>query len=463
MLRNIGYGVNVTTNNGGIIIPYSASLNPTDFIAIEISCKLFKGKGCFLVDNSQNGTTNSYYVYWDGATLNWYSTIGGAPRNFLGITSPALRLNDHNDIVIKYDGSTVMFLANGAFIAAFPCTGALGVNTGQLRLGQHWSAAYATNTVFSSIRFYHTNQYTMKSHRMRVFENKEDPALLGTCILNLVMVGSGTAVPDISGLGNHGTLASGSWTTDVLGKARPMRTSVTMRSSFSAITRPAIPDDEEILRTLYCKMYCDGDALSNLSDGGVVNYWPDRSGREATPSAVGSFRPTLYKTTLAQLLNGKPTVYFNGSQLLSSQLDITNQPFTVFIVGRTSGVPKVNQYFMDGSNFNTQVFYRSSGNIRIYAFSNVGPIVMPDATWSLLSARFNGASSFVALGATEVTGDCAGANGVGITLANSAGGTAGVGLDGSIALVVVAYGVYSAEQVAKVRNAIIKKFPNLTL
>lgn len=454
----------MSTNTSGVIVNNSPSLNPTDYFALEISALLHGGIGCILVDNSSNGTTNSYFLSWDGISLGFYSTISGIARNITNIRSPAFRLDDHNDISVFYNGQKIVVMANGVYITSLTVTGTLGTNSGQLRIGQYFNGALASRTVLSAYRFYHTDQYTSKSHRMRVFENKEDPALTGTCMLNFNMVGSGTTVPDLSGNGNNGTVSGTTWTTNVPGKARATATARTPKTTWTTATRTVKPNREGIFGKLYVKMFLDSDTLpKNIANASALTAWPDCSGRGSVPNSTGASRPTFYKTTTAELCNGKPAVSWNGTtQILTSALNILGQPFTVFMVVRTDA-DLANQYFMDGGSFNTLVLYRLSGGLRAYAGANVGPIAMPHATWSLISATFNTTSSEVALGSTIVSGAVGAFNSAGITLGNSAGGGAGVGLNGNIALVVVADGIYSLETDALVRTEIVKLYPNLTL
>jgi hypothetical protein len=463
-IRNNSYGILMSTNTSGVIVNNSPSLNPTDYFALEISALLHRGIGCILVDNSSNGTMNSYFLSWDGISLAFYSTIGGIARNITNIRSPAFRLDDHNDISVFYNGAKIIVMANGVYITALTVTGALGTNSGDLRIGQYYNGAVASRTVLSAYRFYHTDQYTAKSHRMRVFENKEDPAITGTCMLNLGMVGSGTTVPDLSGNGNNGTVSGTTWTTNVPGKARATASARTPKTTWTPATRTVKPNREGIFGKLYVKMFLDSDTLpKNIANASALTAWPDCSGRGSVPNSTGASRPTFYKTTTAELCNGKPAVSWNGTtQLLTTTLNVLGPPFTVFMVARTDA-DSFNQYFMDGNVFNQLVMYRLSGALRIYAGINVGPIAMPNATWSLLSATYNGAGSFVGLGSTEVSGNSGALTAQGITLGNSAGGGAGTGLNGNIALVIVADGTYSAAVRTEMRNEIVKMYPNLTL
>lgn len=455
----------MSTNTSGVIVNNSPSLNPTDYFALEISALLHRGIGCILVDNSSNGVTNSYFLSWDGISLAFYSTIGGVARNIINIRSPAFRIDDHNDISVFYDGQKIVAMANGVYLSSLAVTGTLGTNAGQLRIGQYFNGTVASRTVLSAYRFYHTNQYTAKSHRMRVFENKEDPALTGTCMLNFGMVGSGTTVPDLSDNGNNGTVSGTTWTTNVPGKARAAATARTPKTTWTtAAARTPKPNREGIFGKLYVKMFVDSDTLpKNLANASALTAWPDCSGRGSVPNSTGASRPTFYKTTTAELCNGKPAVSWNGgTQLLTSALNIAGQPFTVFMVVRTDA-DLFNQYFMDGSSFNTLVLYRLSGGLRAYSGTNLGPITMPSGTWSLISATFNTTSSSVSLGSTKVSGAVGAFSSAGITLGNSAGGGSGVGLNGNIALVVTADGTYSNDVCSAVMAEIVRLYPNLTL
>lgn len=453
----------VINSGSGVIFDNSPAFSPTDHFAFEIEVLLVKGSGCILVDNSLAGTTNSYFFAWDGESLAFYVTLGGVSRNILTIQSPAIKINGYNKISVSYNGSLVVIMANGALVRVSAVSGAVGTNSGPFRIGQYFNGAIAGKAVILAYRFYHTPNYTMNSHRMWVFDNKGDSAIAGTCELKISMPGSGTVVPDVSGNGRNGTFATANWTTNVPGKARQARTTTVARTSSTPVTRQQSVDDEDILRAIYCKVFVDSTSLKNTVDGSLVSSWPDKSGRGVTLSTIGSFRPTYYNQTVGHLLDGKPTVAFSGSNLLASLLDATAQPFTLFMVVRATGDVS-NQYFADGSTFNTEVVYRLSGGLRAYAGVNVGPITMPLTTWHLISAQFNSTSSSVSLGNTKVAGNAGAFTSAGLTIGNSAGaGGGGVGLFGNIAAAVVAYGVCTAEQEERIKASLVRRYPSLIL
>lgn len=680
--------MDISSPTGGVIIPNSPTLNPTDYFAFEFDAFMIKDKAIIFVDNSQAGVTNSYYMSWDGQTIGFYSTIGGLARNIFITNSNLIKYNDWNSLAVTYNGSAIMIFANGSLLTALACTGSLGTNSGTLRIGQYFAGSLLQTGLMANQRFYNTPNYTAKSHRMRVFQGKEDPEISGTCRLALRMVGSGTSVPDDSGYGNNGTFARGIWSTKVPSKARTtaatrtpiaraipikdFRTAIsfngttsfgatptinfggtnrftlrgyisvtafgtaqvlletsansntnnafavvvdpadgtnrlsflvhgntgaaysycisnplvagtwyyatfvfdgtlssdqvkiyingnrnvasyrlnhqvvdaiannilffaarnsssvfagyrtrdmklTINKAFSdtevmtdfiyragvsggttilnlpcnettgniaadtsgnmyhlttggsasfVITGPSYPrrvveDDEWVLSTLNTTLFVKGDGLTNFQDNSLLSYFPDFSGRNIPVSANGSQRPTFYRSTTSELLNSKPTIKFSGLQLLSTIQTVGGFPFTVFMVAKTR-VDLSNQYFMDGSIFNSEVVYRLSGGLRLYSNQNVGPIAMPNATWSIITAQFNTTSSAIGLGATEITGSSGAATSPGITLGNSAGGSAGVGLDGSIAVVIVAFGTYSASVKSAIRAGLASRY-NLVL
>ncbi|HWY79757.1 MAG TPA: hypothetical protein VNW29_05375, partial [Candidatus Sulfotelmatobacter sp.] len=66
------------------------------------------------------------------------------------------------------------------------------------------------------------------------------------------------------------------------------------------------------------------DQITGVSDGGSVNSWTDLSGNGYTATQSATSQQPVYK---ANMLNGQPTVHFNGSQylqLLPASLGIAN-------------------------------------------------------------------------------------------------------------------------------------------
>ena len=215
--RIFGSCVDVFTG-AGILVNNAASLNPTDYVALEAWVKPILTNASpspattFLAifDNSQAGATFSYFldVLSDGR-LRWYSTIGGVAKNIVATTT-AIQLNRWSFISAHYNGSVIEIFANGQLMGTLAASGALGTNSGQLRIGQYFSTASAGR--ICAPRVYHSNQYSLAFHRARYYDNLEDPTMNATLVLNMPMNEGGlSTVADVSGLGNNGAFTRAIW------------------------------------------------------------------------------------------------------------------------------------------------------------------------------------------------------------------------------------------------------------
>lgn len=204
-----------------------------------------------------------------------------------------------------------------------------------------------------------------------------------------------------------------------------------------------VQDEAVILDNLTLRAWYKADAIPSIADGQLISAWPDSSGNNRTLTASGALRPTFYSSTSAQLKNGLPTVAFNGTNALSIASGVTGKPCTIFIVAKvTADVP--NQYFVDGNSLNTAVVHRQSGLVKTYAGTALSGSALANNTYAVICATFNSTSSAIRVGAVEATGDAGNFASSGITLGNSGGASAGVGLTGNIAEVIVASGTYSS-------------------
>jgi len=204
-----------------------------------------------------------------------------------------------------------------------------------------------------------------------------------------------------------------------------------------------VQDEAVILDNLTLSAWYKADAIPSIADGQLISAWPDSSGNNRTLTASGALRPTFYSSTSAQLKNGLPTVAFNGTNALSIASGVTGKPCTIFIVAKvTADVP--NQYFVDGNLLNTAVVHRQSGLVKTYAGTVLSGSALANNTYAVICATFNSTSSAIRVGAVEATGDAGNIASSGITLGNSGGASAGVGLTGNIAEVIVASGTYSS-------------------
>lgn len=198
----------------GITVPNAASLNPTTAVTLELWFKPIPGGTMTLFDNSQAGNTTSYYTFVDGlGKLYWYSTIGGVAKNIIGTTARA-RLSEWNIAHWIYDGSNVLIYLNSVLIATLPATGALGVNTGPLRIGSYYSGGVAQTCIFTCPRIWN-RALSATEVSQRTFLQKDDSSIRTGLVLDMPFTeGTGTSVVDVSGFNNNGTFSAPVWSTD---------------------------------------------------------------------------------------------------------------------------------------------------------------------------------------------------------------------------------------------------------
>lgn len=459
------FSIDIAGVNGGIIVPNSPSLNPTSCVLISFRVFLKAGVPCNLADNSQSGVTNSYYCYVDGAGyLYWYSTISGVPRNILAAKAP-YRHNDWNDYDFYYSGSRVEIYANKELVATLDCSGALGTNSQAVRFGQYYTGAVNSQCLFNTIKVYITDKFTLKDHIARCSNKRLPKEIETTCVLDLdPNTGAGTTVYDRSGQGNHGTFTRNVWSTTVPFKFRSRSTGrgrVSGRVMASGKTRPLEPNDPANIYAIIASTpitlegWYRGDKVTGLADGSLVSSWEDQSGLGNHLPASGALRPTFYKETAAQLLNGYPTLAFNGSNYLRLASGFTAGPRTVFIVARSFTEPLL-QGFFDGATPLTGAIYRLSNNHRVYAGAAIGFIPGLGSAYKIMSGVFDGQRSVCGLGPVEVQGNSGTNTSTGITVGGIADNT-GL-LNGNIAEVLVFKGPMSEFQRRQVRVYLSAKY-----
>lgn len=204
-------------------VPFSASLNPTAAVTVEIWFRQTAPKNSCLFDNSTSGTTNSYTVYLgvDGGLL-WFSTCGGVSRTILTTTAKS-RIGEWNFASCTYNGSNILLFLNGAQVGSLAATGALGTNSNALQIGSIHSGAggFTMMGCLSRPRVY-AAACTLAEHQDRYYRNITSPSLQAALRLDLdTTLGAGTAVTDLSGTGNNATMGVGaSWTRESPHKAR---------------------------------------------------------------------------------------------------------------------------------------------------------------------------------------------------------------------------------------------------
>lgn len=209
--RNIISALDVATG-AGILISNATSLNPTDYVVLEIWAKPVSGWNLVLFDNSTSGFTDSYFltITTDGS-LSWYSTIGGVTKNIVAVGTK-LSFNQWHFISATYDGSNITIMADGSVISTIAATGALGTNSGQLRIGTYYNTGVPNQGLVAQPRIYHRNDYTINTHRARYFYGTDDATMRATLVLDMPTAeAGGTVVNDVSGLANHGTFSRAVW------------------------------------------------------------------------------------------------------------------------------------------------------------------------------------------------------------------------------------------------------------
>lgn len=205
-------------------VPFSATLNPTAAVTLEIWFRPTALKAGILFDNSTVGTTNSYFLSMgaDGS-MNWFSTIGGLSKTIVG-TAKKAKFFEWNCVSATYNGSAVLIFLNGSQLAeTLAVSGALGTNSGPLRIGAYYSGGISATFLgnLSQPRVYAAG-CTLAEHQDRYYRSITSTALQAGLVLDLnTQLGAGSTVTDLSGLGNHATMgASASWTSDSPFKSR---------------------------------------------------------------------------------------------------------------------------------------------------------------------------------------------------------------------------------------------------
>lgn len=230
-------GVDAAAPNA-LSVANSSSINPTAAATVAIWIKpTGTPKSSVLVDNSTVGVTNSYFmsVGADGS-FSWFSTIGGAAKNIAPATSQRVKWNQWNLLMGTFTGTEVHLFLNGAQLTEqlTGITGALGTNSGILRIGAYYTGS-------SSLTF-QGNIYrprifnvgcTLAEHQDMYYNGVLSSALQAGLAMDLAMTeGAGTTIADISGNSNTATLnSSATWNTGDAPMKNRRLSSVTSTSS----------------------------------------------------------------------------------------------------------------------------------------------------------------------------------------------------------------------------------------
>lgn len=79
-------------------------------------------------------------------------------------------------------------------------------------------------------------------------------------------------------------------------------------------------------------LWLRADDLNGQADASAVSSWVDRIGSYDFAQATGAKQPTFYKTTSARLINGQPTVHFDGVDDLLRYAGVIGSPTSGHIV-----------------------------------------------------------------------------------------------------------------------------------
>ena len=215
--------VGAASTTSGLTIPNHASLNPTAAVTMIIRFRITAPNTYYVFfDNSEVGATNSYYFdYYGGLGFRWYSVIGGVSRN---ITTTAYKLANDNawhTAIATFTGTEVHIFIDGVQLAEqfTGLSGALGVNTGVLRIGRTWNAvaAGALSGAFQRPIICAAG-CTLQEAKDFTFEGRLSSALQAARVLDIPTTeGSGTTPADASPYAHVVTMgAAMSWSSAIV-------------------------------------------------------------------------------------------------------------------------------------------------------------------------------------------------------------------------------------------------------
>ena len=138
----------------------------------------------------------------------------------------------------------------------------------------------------------------------------------------------------------------------------------------------------------------DTDSLTTFLSGstGSVTIWYDQTGggRNAIPKIT---EPIIAISGTIQTKNGKPSIYFPGNntgQAFKFNNATLAQPSSVFMLSESNATS--GEHFMDGP---TRQLIGNVSNLCIYAGSGIVSLGINVTTFNLITAIFNGSSSFL--------------------------------------------------------------------
>lgn len=122
---------------------------------------------------------------------------------------------------------------------------------------------------------------------------------------------------------------------------------------------------------------------------GAVTTWPDSSPNALYPLTASDTKPTC----VANVLNTLNSVRFDGAATYFTGSVPLHQPYTVFLVAKTTGVPS-GLYLMDGAGVNqAAVIYHTDKSIWMFNGDKLESAITDSTTPTILMAAFDVAAS----------------------------------------------------------------------
>lgn len=183
------------------------------------------------------------------------------------------------------------------------------------------------------------------------------------------------------------------------------------------------------------KLWLKADAITGLSDNEPVSSWPDSSGLGNDAVQPSAQKQPTYKVNV---LNRKPTVRFDGAGdfLATAPFPMPlPQPNTVFMVVRTNRPTKAD-VFMDGAEYMSHLVDTDTVNYRMYAEAPLSA-TRGDTGFHVLTAKFDGASSLLAVDGGQRYGGNSGPRALGRLTLGVRADQLTLPLDGDIAEVII--------------------------
>jgi hypothetical protein len=368
-------------------IPFSATLNPTAAVTVEIWFRPTALKAGILFDNSTVGLTNSYFLSMGAnGSMSWFSTIGGLSKNIVG-TAKKAKFFEWNCVSATYNGSAVLIFLNGSQLAeTLAASGALGTNSGPLRIGAYFSGGISATFQgnLSQPRVYAAG-CTLAEHQDRYYRSITSTALQAGLVLDLnTQLGAGSTVTDLSGLGNHATMgASASWTSDSPFKSRKASVNANMVKNGDFEYAPPFT-----AATTTGTRYVDG-----TSGGSTTNSlfgWKHQSG--AGPYSV-RFDPTVSHSGGSSLLISASDVltstYVDVGIGIAASKTVSELAFAIPITPSTdyllTGYIKTTNVPTDGAYLQFTSYDAAGTRVNNTASTTK---VSGTADWTLISQRF---------------------------------------------------------------------------